>query len=132
MLGIDPYVMQSILKALYGAQQSPAFHDVLVNSPYPAQTQPMTVPTVPYANALPQGLVKRGNMQAPQNRDDTVSAEFVNNGYHLETLLSKLINGQSLTDQQAIGRYRKTGQHLGQFETPDAAQSYAQGFGFGR
>lgn len=94
----------------------------------------MTVPTVPYANALPPGLVLGGNMQAPQNPNDTVSAEFVNHGYHLETLLSKLVNGQSLTDAQAIDRYRQTGQHLGQFQ-PDKqpyAQDYARGFGFGR
>lgn len=120
------------MKALAASQQSPFFHNQLMSSPYPAQSLPMTVPTVPYANALPQGLVFGGNMPAPQKPDDTVSAEFVNNGYHLETLLSKLVGGQSLTDQQAIDRYRKTGQHLGQFQTPDAAQSYAQGLGFGR
>lgn len=129
---MDNWIMQSVLKALSSGQPSPLFHNQLMNSPYPSQSQAMTVPTVPYANALPPGLVQGGNMQAPQNPNDTVSAEFVNNGYHLETLLSKLIGGQSLTDAQAIDRYRKTGQHLGQFETPNAAQSYAQGLGFGR
>lgn len=35
--------------------------------------------------------------------------------------------GRILTDQQAIDLYHKTGQHLGKFATPEAADAYAEG-----
>jgi hypothetical protein len=122
---LDNPLLQAIMRTLSGSP----YHNILTNSPFPAQNQAMTVPTVPYANTLPPGLVLGGNSPAPANYNDTVSAEFVNHGYHLETLLSKLINGQSVTDAQAIDQYRRTGQHLGQFDTPDNAQAYARTLG---
>jgi GNAT superfamily N-acetyltransferase len=35
-------------------------------------------------------------------------------------------DGKHMTDEQALDQYRRTGRHLGQFNTPDAADAFAQ------
>ena len=42
-----------------------------------------------------------------------------------EVLVPTVVNGQFLTQQQAMDRYYKTGQHLGIFDTPQHADAYA-------
>ncbi len=43
-----------------------------------------------------------------------------------ETLIPTVINGKSFTPEQAINEFRRTGQHLGIFDTPENAEAYAQ------
>ena len=96
-----------------------ATKNTLRDSPYPAMNQPVTVPRIPYANAMPEGMVLRPNMTTVP--DATSSSEFVNHGYHLETLLPYLMN-----NAQTLNQYARTGQHLGKFKTPDDATAFAQ------
>jgi len=42
-----------------------------------------------------------------------------------EVLIPTVINGKRLTENQAIQYYRKTGQHLGKFDSPKNADAYA-------
>lgn len=43
-----------------------------------------------------------------------------------EVLIPTVVDGKSLTNEQAIAHYRKTGQHLGVFSTPEEADAYAE------
>lgn len=42
-----------------------------------------------------------------------------------EVLIPTVINGKKLTPRQAIEHFRKTGEHLGIFDTPEHADAYA-------
>ena len=42
-----------------------------------------------------------------------------------EVLLPLADDGRILTDEEAVQKYLRTGQHLGIFDTPDAASAYA-------
>lgn len=98
----------------------PHTQDMLMNSPYPAMNQGITVPEIPYANTMPHGMVRAGNITDPALiNGDTQSNEFVNHGVHLETLLPG-------SGPEAVNRYTQTGQHLGQFDTPENANAFAQ------
>jgi hypothetical protein len=56
-------------------------------------------------------------------RSTTYSKSFNIGGR--EVLLPTVINGQFVTDNEAVARYLKTGEHLGIFDTPASASSYA-------
>jgi hypothetical protein len=101
--------------------------NVLTGSPSPTANQAMTVVTPPYADKRPKGLVLSGNITDPTvSADGATSFEFVRHGYHLETLLPTMVGGKRLTNAQAIERYKRTGQHFGQFENPEAATAFAK------
>lgn len=103
---------QALLDALKRATRQ-----TLLRSPEPSGNQPRTVPRVPYADVMPLGMIDRPNTGPPFG--DTQSNEFVNHGYHLETLLP----GQG---GSAVADYRRTGKHLGKFDTPDHADAFAK------
>jgi hypothetical protein len=42
-----------------------------------------------------------------------------------EYLIPTVVNGQQLTEEQAIQHFYETGEHLGRFATPDSADTYA-------
>lgn len=44
-----------------------------------------------------------------------------------ETLVPTVINGQRLSNADALNAYRQTGQHMGIFDTPENANNYAEG-----
>jgi len=79
------------------------------------------------------GIVEPGNIKdlyerpTLDNPDGTVSTtsskSFSFDG--VETLLPTVINGKRLTDEEAIAHFKKTGEHLGKFTTPEAANKYA-------
>lgn len=81
----------------------------------------------------PGGLIEEGNIdlgarKRVENGDGTfstvVSKSFEMDG--LEILVPTLDpDGNSMTDDQAVQRYMETGEHLGKFDTPDAATAYA-------
>lgn len=88
------------------------------------------------ANAAPGavGLVEPGNIDLNnrpihKNPDGSISTvrsmSFSEGGP--EILVPTIADdGTPLTDEQAIALYRKTGKHLGKFDTPEAATAYAQ------
>jgi hypothetical protein len=43
-----------------------------------------------------------------------------------EVLIPTVVNGRVVSDAEAIANYRRTGQHLGIFRTPEEATAYAQ------
>jgi len=100
--------------------------DELSDSPYTRAVGPMN-------RGFP-GLVQPGNIINLYNRpatqnpggsySTTHSASFGINGN--EVLLPTVVGGQHMTDQEAVNRFRQTGQHLGMFKTPEEADAYAQ------
>jgi len=79
----------------------------------------------------PVGLVEPGNIDlynrpAVQNPDGTTSTvrsmSFGENG--IEVLIPTVVRGRVVSDDEAIQHYRRTGQHLGKFVTPEAATAY--------
>jgi hypothetical protein len=83
---------------------------------------------------VPYGLVKPGNIDLAsrpvvRNPDGTIStvrsASFGIGGK--ETLLPTIAESGAriLSNKEAVDQYKRTGQHLGVFESPEAATSYA-------
>jgi len=54
----------------------------------------------------------------------TRSMSFEEDG--MEVLVPTVIDGKSLTDEEAIEHYHQTGEHLGKFKSVEEANSYAQ------
>jgi hypothetical protein len=89
---------------------------------------------VPQAGAQPPGLVEPGNIDLSNRRvvpnaDGTVSTvrSFSVNIDGKETLLPQISpTGKVWSQQEAIANYRKTGQHLGKFDSVASANAYAQ------
>jgi hypothetical protein len=84
-------------------------------------------------NMAEGGLVTPGNIDvsklpAVRNPDGTVStvrSMSVNiNGK--EVLIPTVINGRIVSEKDAINQYMRTGRHLGIFDTPESATTYAQ------
>lgn len=82
-----------------------------------------------------EGLLEPGNIDISkqpevQNDDGTVSTVRSISFQGVdgkETLIPTVSSdGKILSDKEAISQYRRTGQHLGKFETPDAANAYAE------
>jgi len=89
----------------------------------------------PLASAFPTGMVEPGT-QNPfdyskypkvKNPDGSFSnvVTFSTNIDGKEVLLPSMVGGKRLTAQQAIEHYRKTGEHFGKFDSPEAAQAFA-------
>lgn len=82
--------------------------------------------------STPKGLVEPGNLdlnsrKVLKNDDGSISTEssmsFEENGK--EVLIPTVVNGNRLSEEAAVQHYRKTGEHLGKFETPADADAYA-------
>lgn len=81
----------------------------------------------------PGGLLEEGNIdlgarKRVDNGDGTfstvVSKSFEEDGF--EVLIPTLDpDGNPLSDEEAVARYKETGEHLGKFDTPDSATAYA-------
>ncbi len=87
------------------------------------------------------GLIEPGNILNLYNRPQTAPAPGIDPGvgegsrsttlsksFNLdgqEVLVPTIVNGKFLSDEQAIRRYRTTGQHLGKFADPASADKYA-------
>lgn len=81
-----------------------------------------------------RGQLERGNADL-QDREEvpnlkeggtsTVRSMSFNDGKH-EVLIPTATDGKIYSDEDAIARYRATGEHLGKFATPEAATAYAQ------
>lgn len=80
-----------------------------------------------------RGLLEPGNIDLAaqprvKNPDGSISTvrsmSFEENGQ--EILVPTVVGNQVVSDQDAITAYRKTGRHLGKFDSPEAATAYAQ------
>lgn len=102
-------------------------------APAPIQLGP-TPPAAPSALSNPPGLVSPGTitnlydrpiLKNPDGSISTTSSKSFgfDNG---EVLLPTVVNGKRLTDDEAIKRYRDTGENLGVFDTPEHADAYAE------
>ena len=85
-------------------------------------------PTGPYAGMRAEGNVDLTNRPQVRNADGSVSsvrsASFgMDEGEILVPTVSE--DGRILSDDEALDQYRKTGRHLGIFDTPEHATSYA-------
>lgn len=86
------------------------------------------------AEGSPKGRLQAGNIDLkkrpvvknPDGSISTVRSVSVNIDGK-ETLLPTVSpEGKNLSTQEAVQLYRKTGQHLGKFDTPDNATAYAK------
>lgn len=61
------------------------------------------------------------------NSDGSYSSElsFSRGTGEGEVLVPRIVNGQLLSEDEAWNHYRKTGEHMGIFDTPDHADAYA-------
>jgi len=80
-------------------------------------------------NDLVPGNIDLNARPVVRNSDGSISTVYSKsfNFDGVETLLPTVSNdGRILSDQEAIDLYLKTGRHLGQFASPDAANAFAQ------
>ncbi|MCK1685631.1 hypothetical protein [Bradyrhizobium sp. 145] len=86
------------------------------------------------ADPSPAGLMDRGNIDLTkrprvQNGKDisTVRSASFDFGDGKETLIPTVSDdGKLLSNDEAVAQFKKTGKHLGKFETPDQASAYAK------
>ena len=85
-----------------------------------------------FGEPLPDGLIERGNIDLrrpsipnPEGGDSTVYSASFNFGGE-EVLLPLADEGRILTEEEAIEKYQRTGQHLGKFSTTEAADAYGE------
>ena len=102
------------------------------------QLPPPQAPALPpaqqgYDLARPAGMVAPGNLDPWHRR----KLENGNGSYSTtlsfsigtekgETLIPQVVQGKLLTKREAIAHFNHTGQNLGVFATPEAADAYAQ------
>lgn len=82
----------------------------------------------------PKGLVDIGNIDlnarpVVKNPDGSISTErsFSIGVNGKEVLIPQVVGGKLVSQQEAIDHFKKTGENLGTFDSPDAANAYAEG-----
>ena len=81
-----------------------------------------------YRPDMGRGNIDLNHRQVVTDSDGTIHTELSKsfNFDGQEVLLPTVVNGQIVSDQDAIAHYRKTGEYLGKFSSPDEADAYAQ------
>ena len=85
-------------------------------------------PRAPHGLIIPasiSNLYDRPVLKNPDGSYSTTSSISVGTDKG-ETLIPTVVNGVRLTQQQAVDHFRKTGEHLGIFDTPAHANAYAE------
>jgi hypothetical protein len=102
-------------------------------APTPTPSRPM--PTGSLLPAQTSGQVQAGNIDLNnrpivRNADGSISTvrsmSFNENGVEVLIPTVAADGSRILSNQEAIAQYRQTGQHLGKFTTPQAADAYAE------
>ena len=82
---------------------------------------------------LPEGMTSPGNIKLegrPQVKNPDGSISTVRTiGVNVdgkEVLIPTVINGKVVSNEEAVKHYRKTGEHLGKFDSPEASTAYAE------
>ncbi len=138
----DPVVSQGPAPGLFddmlGSQPKPSggLFDDMLGAP-PQGTAQAVEPTAPpqgvqmFSQALAQmqpGNIDISNRPVVHNPDGTVSTElsFSKDFGNGEVLLPRVINGQVVSQDQAVQHYHDTGENLGTFPNPQLADAYAE------
>ena len=94
---------------------------------------PPTTNTVTTSGRNPIGLLSPGNIDLDSRKvlTDGVGGYKTENSISIgtdqgEVLIPTVVNGKQLSEQAAIEHYQRTGENLGTFQTPQAADRYAQ------
>ena len=76
-----------------------------------------------------EGNIDLNNRQIVRNGDGSISTElsfsFYDEDTGKEVLIPTVINGQIVSEDEAIEHYYQTGEYLGMFDTPEEANEYA-------
>lgn len=107
--------------------------DMFASLPQTGPT-PQLRPTLFSAEPVVPGLLEQGNLDllsrpVVKNPDGSISTvKSMSIGEDGKEVLIPMISrsGASLTPEGAVALYRMTGQHLGKFQDPNAADAYAQ------
>lgn len=81
------------------------------------------LPGAPSIGALP--AFPNQQYGSPLGQISTTYSASFNDGPGREVLVPTVVSGKFLTPQEAFARYKQTGQHLGIFDTPANADTYA-------
>lgn len=127
---IDPSAGLSMAPDV-GAFQMPSNFTGGANVPPMPRPRP-NIPTTSLDNNFP-GMVSPGNIDLDKRKvfngpsGDYRTENSISIGTDQgEVLIPTVINGHQLSEQGAIAHYNSTGENLGVFKTPDAADAYAQ------
>lgn len=85
--------------------------------------------TTSFEGMLEPGNINIANRPPVQNEDGTVSTVLSMSFRGVdgkEVLIPTIVEGQQVSEEEAISHYRQTGEHLGKFETPEQATAYAK------
>lgn len=84
---------------------------------------------VPTQGMLSPGNIDLSNRQQVRNEDgkiSTVRSISFQGVDGSEVLIPTVVNGKIVSDKEAISHYRTTGEHLGKFDSVEAANTYAE------
>ena len=80
--------------------------------------------------AYGKGNIDLNSREVVQNDDGSISTEasfsFYDEDTGKEVLIPTVINGQFVSEDEAIEHYYQTGEYLGRFDTPEEADEYAE------